>query len=188
MAQHDYVLDNQPGLNFRNDLNNALAAIVTINSGTSAPATTYAFQLWADTLNNLLKIRNAANSAWITIGTLGSTNLGLQPGGNYVTFSASTGAASLPVGTTAQRPGTPAQGQFRFNSTANQFEGYNGAAWGSVGGASGSNGNSVFYENDQTVTADYTITSGKNAMSAGDVTIATGVTVNVPTGSNWVIV
>lgn len=188
MAQHDYVLDNQPGSNFRSDLNNALAAIASVNSGGSSPSTTYAFQLWADTLNNQLKIRNAANNAWIVIGSLSSTNLGLQPGGNYVTFNASTGAASLPVGTTVQRPSSASSGMFRFNSTANQFEGYNGTSWGSVGGASGSNGNSVFYENDQTVTADYTITSGKNAMSAGDITIATGVTVTVPTGSSWVIV
>ena len=188
MAQHDYVLDNQPGLNFRNDLNNALAAIATVNSGTSAPTTTYAFQLWVDTLNNQLKIRNAANTAWIVIGTPSSANLGLQVAGNYVTFNATTGAASLPVGTTEQRPSSASSGMFRFNSTANQFEGYNGASWGSVGGASGSNGNSVFYENDQTVTSNYTITAGKNAMSAGDITIATGVTVTVPTGSSWVIV
>ena len=44
------------------------------------------------------------------------------------------------------------------------------------------------YENTQTVTADYTITSGTNAMSAGPISINTGVTVTVPTGSNWVIV
>lgn len=48
--------------------------------------------------------------------------------------------------------------------------------------------NIVFYENSQTVTADYTITAGKNAMSAGPITINTGVTVTVPTGSVWTIV
>lgn len=47
---------------------------------------------------------------------------------------------------------------------------------------------SIFYENAQTVSSNYTITSGNNAMSAGPITIATGVTVTVPTGSNWVIV
>lgn len=46
----------------------------------------------------------------------------------------------------------------------------------------------IFYENGQTVTADYTITSGNNAMSAGPITINTGVNVTVPTNSNWVIV
>ena len=69
MAQHDYVLDNQSGLAFRQDLNNALAAIVSVNSGASAPSTTYAYQLWADTTAGQLKQRNAANSAWVVIGT-----------------------------------------------------------------------------------------------------------------------
>jgi hypothetical protein len=52
----------------------------------------------------------------------------------------------------------------------------------------GGTGNVVFYENDQTVTQDYTITSGKNAMSAGPITVNSGVTVTVPTGSTWTIV
>ena len=55
-------------------------------------------------------------------------------------------------------------------------------------GATGGGTNQVFYENDQAVTTDYTITSGKNAMTAGDITINTGVTVTVPSGSRWVIV
>ena len=52
----------------------------------------------------------------------------------------------------------------------------------------GGTGSVVFYENDQTVTQDYTITSGKNAMSAGPITVNSGVTVTVPTGSTWTIV
>ena len=43
-------------------------------------------------------------------------------------------------------------------------------------------------ENTATITQDYTITTGANAMSAGDITIADGVTVTVPSGSNWIIV
>ena len=77
MAQHDYDIGDQPGYNFRVDLNNALAAIVSVNSGSSDPAVMYAYQLYADTTNNLLKQRNAGNSGWVTIGTLGTTNLGL---------------------------------------------------------------------------------------------------------------
>ena len=56
------------------------------------------------------------------------------------------------------------------------------------GGATGSGGNQIFVENGQTVTISYTITTGKNASSAGPITINTGVTVTVPTGSRWVIV
>ena len=68
MAQHDYNLANQSGADFRADLNDALAAIVTVNSGATSPSTTFAHQLWVDTANNLLKIRNSANDAWITTG------------------------------------------------------------------------------------------------------------------------
>jgi hypothetical protein len=77
MAQHDYIIANQSGAGFRSDLNNGLAAIVSQNSGAAEPSTTYAYQWWADTTTGLLKIRNAANNAWITIGTLASANLGL---------------------------------------------------------------------------------------------------------------
>jgi hypothetical protein len=70
MAQHDYVIDNQSGSSFRSDLNNNLSAIVTTNSGSSAPTTTYAYMMWADTSNNLLKRRNGANNAWQIVGDL----------------------------------------------------------------------------------------------------------------------
>lgn len=57
-----------------------------------------------------------------------------------------------------------------------------------VAGAGGGANNDVFYENSATLSADYTITAGKNAMSAGPITINTGVTVTIPTGSTWSIV
>ncbi|MEF8758323.1 MAG: phage tail protein [Candidatus Accumulibacter sp. UW25] len=56
------------------------------------------------------------------------------------------------------------------------------------GGAVGGGTDQVFYENDIQVASDYTITTGKNAMSAGPVVINTGVTVTIPLGSNWTIV
>ena len=70
MATHDYDIANQSGSAFRSDLNNALQAIVTINSSSSAPATTFAYQYWVDTSASpaLLKQRNAANDGWITQG------------------------------------------------------------------------------------------------------------------------
>ncbi len=70
MAQHDYVIANGTGAAVRSDLNNGLAAIVSQNSGATEPATMYAYQLWADTTTGLLKIRNAANNAWITLRRL----------------------------------------------------------------------------------------------------------------------
>ncbi len=68
MAQHDYNIANQSGADFRSDLNNALSAIASTNSGDTSPTTTFANQLWIDTANNVLKIRNEGNSAWITTG------------------------------------------------------------------------------------------------------------------------
>jgi len=103
--------------------------------------------------------------------------------------TATTGSAVVPSGTEAQRDGTPAAGYLRFNSDTGSFEGYDGTDWGSIGGgASGGGGNAAFYENDTNVTVDYTITSGKNAMSAGPITIDDGITVTVPSGSVWTIV
>jgi hypothetical protein len=67
MAQHDYNLANQSGADFRADLNNALSAIATNNSGSSQPATTFAYEWWVDTSSNVLKIRNSADNAWITL-------------------------------------------------------------------------------------------------------------------------
>ena len=67
MAQHDYVIDNQTFPNTRADINSALAAIVSSNSGATAPATTYAYQLWYDTSTDILKIRNADDDAWISL-------------------------------------------------------------------------------------------------------------------------
>lgn len=78
-AQHDYAIANADGASVRADINNALAAIVSNNSGATAPATTFAYMLWADTTTGLLKIRNAANSGWVTIGTMATTNLALAP-------------------------------------------------------------------------------------------------------------
>lgn len=99
MSQHDYVLANQTGANFRSDLNNALLAIVSQNSGASEPATMYGYQWWADTTSGNLKLRNAANSAWITVGSLSLTNLGLASlaGATFTgALLAAVGTVSLP--------------------------------------------------------------------------------------------
>lgn len=91
MSQHDYVIENQSGAAFRADLNNALQAIATVNSGSTAPTSTYAYQLWADTAAGKLKQRNSANSGWVEIGTLGVANLG------YVTSAGGAFTGNLSV-------------------------------------------------------------------------------------------
>jgi hypothetical protein len=143
----------------------------------------------------------------------------------------STGALTISKGTTGERP-TPVSGMLRFNTTSTEFEGYNGTAWASVGGAaltndtatttnlfplfsnatSGTastlftsnakylykpstgelqasvlNASNGIVVNSQTVAASYSIPSGSSAMSTGPVTVASGVTVDIPSGSKWVV-
>jgi hypothetical protein len=146
------------------------------------------------------KITNVIGSAGAALDTLGELSDALGDDANFastvttslagkVSKTSSTGSVNIPVGSTAQRDGTPSQGYFRFNNSTNQFEGYNGTAWGAVGGgATGGANNPVFYENDQTISVNYSITTGKNAMTAGPITIADGVDVTIPDGSTWTIV
>ena len=162
-STHDYDIANAVGSSFRADLNVCLGDIQSSNSGSSAPSTTVAYKIWADTANNLLKIRNSANNGWLTLGDLtDANNLGLATkasptfsgtvtsGGDIV--MSGTGSLQLPTGTTAQRP-TPATGDIRFNTTLTQFEGYNGSAWGEI--ANGVPAGSVFSFATTTVPTGY---------------------------------
>jgi hypothetical protein len=102
--------------------------------------------------------------------------------------STATGSFGLPSGTTAQR-GAPGGRALRFNTTLNQFEGFDGTNWNALGqGATGGGADQIFQENGQVVTTNYTIASGKNAVSAGPITVNAGVTVTISAGSTWVIV
>ena len=99
-----------------------------------------------------------------------------------------TGFLLIPKGTTAERPAVPVAGEIRYNTTISSFEGYSGGAWGQLGGgATGGGGDQVFVENGVTVTADYTLTTNKNAESVGPITINATKTVTVPSGQRWVI-
>ena len=94
-----------------------------------------------------------------------------------------TGALKIPVGTTVQQP-TPAVGMIRFNSTLGQYEGYNGTVWSSIGGAQA--GGAV-YENKQVISSNYTMSTNYSGESVGPITINSGVTVTIPSGSRWVV-
>lgn len=69
MSQNDMSIANASGATVRADINSALQALASLNSGSSAPGTTYANQLWHDDTNDLLKIRDEANTSWITIAS-----------------------------------------------------------------------------------------------------------------------
>jgi hypothetical protein len=142
----------------------------------------------------------ASGNATITgdLSVNGNTTLG-NASGDTITVNAATatipnnlnfsgtGSIRLPNGTTAERP-SPTAGMIRYNTSENTFEGYAAGAWGSIGGgATGAGGDQVFYENELTVTASYTLTTNRNAMSTGPITIDAGVTVTIPVDQRWVI-
>jgi hypothetical protein len=129
--------------------------------------------LYFNTVANRLKVYSG--SAWL-FAIVDTTTV--------VEKTSNTGSAVIPAGTTAQRNSSPANGNFRYNSSLNSFEGYVDGAWGGVGGAQAGG---VIYENSQTVTSNYTITTGKNGFSVGPIVVDSGVAITVPSGSVWVI-
>lgn len=72
MSQASIVVDNGTGAQVRAALNNALQALATGYSGDVAPGVTYPFMIWIDTSTtpDTWKMRNAANSGWLTLGTI----------------------------------------------------------------------------------------------------------------------
>jgi hypothetical protein len=102
-----------------------------------------------------------------------------------VAKTAATGSAVVPTGTEAQRDGSPSAGYLRFNSDATSFEGYDGSAWGSIGGGATSD---AIYENSATIAENITIAAGRNGMSTGPISVAGGVTVTVESGARYVVI
>ena len=175
-----------------------ISANVTTVAGVSADVTTV-----AGVSGNVTTVAGVAGNVTTVAGisadvsTVAADSADIQLlADNIATISAKvnktsdTGSAVIPAGTEAQRDGAPSSGYLRFNSDSGSFEGYDGSAWGAIGGgggATGAGGDAVFYENGQTVTTSYTLTAGSNAMSTGPITVNSGVTVTVPSGSRWVV-
>ena len=140
------------------------------------------------TQNNSITVAlNTSNAAFITANNA-NANGSITAAKLDIKSANGVGAVILPAGTTAQRP-SGTSGSIRYNTTTGQFEGYTSTDWGSIGGgATGGGNDTVFFLNSNTVTANYTITSGFNALSAGPITINANVTVNIANGANWVVV
>ena len=172
------------------------AGTVTVTGGSidntpigSSTAHTGAFTTLAASGNTTLSGDLAVNGN-TTLGNASGDTITLNAATanvpNNLNFSG-TGTITLPNGTTGQRP-TPASGMIRYNTSTSGFEGYAGGEWGSIGGgATGAGGDQVFYENELNVTTSYTLTTNRNAMSTGPITIDSGATVTIPSGQRWVI-
>lgn len=149
MAQHDYVIDNQASASARADLNSLFQAIASQNSGATAPTTTYANMIWYDTATDLLKMRNEANSAWITLGTLDQAlNTFTAPSVNGKTINTLTAAGGIAYASSTSvlaAIGAGTAGQVLLSGGAGA------PTWGSAGGVN----IQVF-----TATGTYTPTSG----------------------------
>jgi len=130
--------------------------------------------MYFNTGTNRMKVYSG--SAWADVALDGST---------LVSKTSATGSGVLPAGTTGQRDGSPSAGYLRWNTTDTSAEVYDGSAWAAVGG--GNTTDKGLYEHAHTISADYSITSGNNALTAGPITIDTGYSVTIPTGSTWVI-
>ena len=143
----------------------------------------------ASTARTTLGLGTAATTASTDYATAaqGTKADDASPLATTVTKTSSTGAGLLPSGTTAQRDGSPAAGYIRFNSTTGSFEGYDGSAWGAIGGGGGASAGGAIYENTNEITANYTLTTDTNGMSVSPMTVASGVTVTVPSGQRWVV-
>jgi len=254
-SSSNFSPDNGTGSVVRTAMKDIFESLRTLNSASGDPSGTAnlaAFQPHIDSDTNLLKIRNAANSAFITLGNVSQTNLGLLPltGGTLTGVlglsNASASAPSVHFGDSTTglfRKGSnqigltfsgtekaffdqngltlQAQTDLRFaDSDSSHYIGFqapatiasnvlltlpatdspvNGYAlisdgsgtlsWGAAGGGAEGNGtNEIFWENDQTVTGDYSITNNKNAGSFGPITIGNGVTVTVGSGETWTVV
>ena len=173
MAQHDFIIANDSGANVRADINSVLQAIASNNSNSGALTTNYAYQFHVDTSDGNLKIRNAANNGYVTIGPVATTNFGLAPlaGATFtgkVTHNYLT-SVRMPQGDTSER-GSSGNGDFRYNNETHKFEGYQNGAWGDIGGGGGATGGgseAIFHENENQMDQNYTIGDGTANINAG---------------------
>jgi len=89
-------------------------------------------------------------------------------------------------GTTA--PASPAAGDLWFdtNTGVDVLKVYNGTGWDSSSGGSGG-ATSPISENDQVISASYSLTAAKNGVSVGPITISSGQTLTIPANSRYVV-
>ena len=154
---------------------NAAAAQSTANTAVTNAATAQT------TANAALPKAGGTMTGDITLNAQSDLRFADADSSNWVAFQA---PSTVSANVTWTLPATDAS----VSGYALKSNGAGQLSWGLAGGALGTGTDQIFYENDQTVTGTYSITAGKNAMTAGPVAINSGVTVTVPSGSSWTIV
>ena len=195
---------NGTGAAVREAIKDIFDALRTLSSGSSDPsgaANIAQYQPHINTSTNELKIATAVSNdsaTYVVLGKINEANFGHVVAASPVMTGDvsmnSNGFLKVPVGTDAQQPGQSSQpaaaiGQFRYNSDQNRFEGYKNTGWGELGGGGGAQGggtDEVFLETGQTITENYQLSAGKNAITVSP-TINAGKEVVVPNGATLVI-
>lgn len=116
MSQKSFTIPNVSRPQFRIEVNESLQALASTSSGATAPATTYANQMWYDTANDQLKIRSEDNASWITLYTIAATYLDIpdiRRNGSQVY------SRNNILGTVSQSGGTPTGSIIESGSNAN---------------------------------------------------------------------
>lgn len=138
MSQNDYIIANAPLAAVRLDITQAFQAAVSNSLGTTEPFTTYAGQFWFDTTDNVLKIRDQGDSAWITL-PFSIVDSALAAGLDAVAIAewqSTTKGILFPRMTNTQRDAisTPPTGLVIYSTTSSEIQQYNGSSWVSTGG------------------------------------------------------
>lgn len=133
---------------------------------------------------NVIKPKRSTVAAKVpTTSDLASGEIGVNMTDRKVYINNGTSVVQVGAGTLAALEDTsissPAVGQTLT---------FNGTNWVNSAAGGGAVAGGAIYENSQTITANYTLTSGKNGLSAGPITISSGITVTIPSGSVWAIV
>lgn len=184
-------------------------ATLRIPHGT-APTTPVNGDVWTTTTGLFIRVNGATVSYAPSTHTHAITDVtGLQTaldnkenaGVAVPRSGGTTGAAIVPAGTTAERPGSPTAGFLRWNSSLTRFEGWNGTAWDQIGGTvtpgggfRGDNGlvgtassPDIFRQHKQNMAADVTILATENSIAVGPLTVDSGRTLTVTAGGTLVI-
>jgi len=135
-----------------------------------------------------ITIPPAIGGMWI-VNNATSGNLIFKTSGSGATVTVPVASQIISYADAAGNVSPTNTSVFHYNGGTGLFEGFNGTAWVPVtGGATGGGNDQIFFQNGQAVTTDYSIPSAKNAMSAGPITVNSGITVTIPSGSVWTIV